>query len=73
MFNKHLTTNPISCQSSPGLGGQAQNDAGAGGGGVLIDGTGPARSDRGEGYGGGGGGRGDKEGHPGAVIFDFIL
>ena len=63
---------PLIYISSPGRGGQAANDAGAGGGGVMIDGKGPGRSDRGEGYGGGGGGRNNKSGHNGAIVFDLI-
>jgi len=68
---------------SPGKGGVAGNNipagvglAGGGGGGILIDGSGPGLySNRSQGYGAGGGGPnldGYYVGYPGVIIFDFI-
>ena len=46
---------------------------GGGGGGVLVDGSGPSGGNEthGEGYGGGGGGL-DEAGYSGVILIDFI-
>jgi len=59
-------------QLSPGRGGESQGVHGGGGGGVLVNGTGPVTPDGfGEGYGGGGLG-GNHDGNLGCLVLEIL-
>ena len=76
-----LSAQLLNFNLSPGEGGRGGSSTnayevwGGGGGGVLVDNTGPPRADShtGEGYGGGGGAYPDGVGLPGGVLLDFLL